>query len=275
MHDSFLFFKKTGSTRTTVYTFPHTYDIFLLILSHDGSQGVSHARRFRGFALVRRFNLKPEQYFKVGDVVRRINTAWSGKVTIRSNALKQGPRWSISKYRIYSRRTYADAPPTYELVLIDDGQGGNPPRPPSDFKTRTDYQGIKVSVNRFRHSDLQRVIGDEPAPQNLMDNQPPPDERWRRGDRIRVAWVRVRLQGQQQDDWTVVYGNLEARDDIAEIKWDTTRWFDGIVRRFNPGQQGRPGSINVDFPADGTTNVSVSFYDRSIHYVEPAFYERI
>jgi hypothetical protein len=27
-----------------------------------------------------------------------------------------------------------------------------------------------VSVNRFRHSDLNRVIGDEDAPQAMMDN---------------------------------------------------------------------------------------------------------
>jgi hypothetical protein len=71
-----------------------------------------------------------------------------------------------------------------------------------------------------------------------------------------------------------VYANLGDRDDIEEVKFDTTRWANGTVRRFNPGQQGRPGSINVDFD-DGTQNVTISFYDRSMHYVEPAFVERI
>jgi hypothetical protein len=106
-----------------------------------------------------------------------------------------------------------------------------------------------------------------------MENQPPPEQRWRRGDRIRVAWVRVREVGENEDTLTVAYANLEDRDDVEEVKWNSVRWFTGTVRRFNPGQGGRPGSINVDFP-DGTDNVSISFYDRSVHFVEPAFYER-
>ena len=107
-----------------------------------------------------------------------------------------------------------------------------------------------------------------------MDNEIPPGQQWRRGDRVRVAWTRIRLVGQTQDTQTVVYANLSDRDDIAEIKYDTTRWFNGTVRRFNPGQQGRPGSILVDFD-DGTDNVRISFYDRSVNYVQPAFIERI
>jgi hypothetical protein len=73
---------------------------------------------------------------------------------------------------------------------------------------------------------------------------------------------------------TVVYANLGDRDDIEEVKFDTTKWANGTVRRYNSGQQGRPGSINVNFD-DGTDNVRISFYDQSVNYVEPAFIERI
>jgi hypothetical protein len=84
--------------------------------------------------------------------------------------------------------------------------------------------GVLVSVNRFRHSDLNRVIGDADAPQAMMDNDVPPEQRWRRGDRLRVAWTRIRLVGANQDTLTVVYANLGDRDDIEEVKFDTTRW---------------------------------------------------
>jgi hypothetical protein len=86
--------------------------------------------------------------------------------------------------------------------------------------------------------------------------------------------VEYEIVGANQDTETVVYANLSDRDDIEEVKFDTTRWFKGTVRRYNAGQQGRPGSINVGFD-DGTQNVTISFYDRSVHYVEPAFIERI
>jgi hypothetical protein len=118
------------------------------------------------------------------------------------------------------------------------------------------------------------VIGDEDAPQAMMDNDVPPEQRWQRGDRLRVAWTRIRLVGANQDTETVVYANLGDRDDIEEVKFDSTRWFKGTVRRYNVGQQGHPGSINVNSD-DGTNNVSISLYDRSVHYVEPAFIERI
>jgi hypothetical protein len=250
------------------YRVPSAANRDLIKKSQNAMKGEANKRRGPS-------HLKPENYFKIGDIVRRINTQWAGKSgTIRSNALKQGNRWTLGQYSIYSVRTYAEAPPTYELVLVDDGRGGNPPQPPSDFKTRRDYQGVLVSVNRFRHSDLNRVIGDEDAPQAMMDNDVPPEQRWRRGDRLRVAWTRIRLVGANQDTLTVVYANLGDRDDIEEVKFDTTRWANGTVRRYNAGQQGRPGSINVDFD-DGTDNVRISFYDQSVNHVEPAFIERI
>eukprot|EP01047_Picozoa_sp_COSAG01_P095041 COSAG01_NODE_25829_length_731_cov_23.560127_1_plen_47_part_10 len=46
----------------------------------------------------------------------------------------------------------------------------------------------------------------------------------------------LRLVGANQDTLTVVYANLGARDDIEEVKFDTTRWFKGTVRRYNSGQ---------------------------------------
>jgi hypothetical protein len=250
------------------YRVPSAANRDLIKKSQNAMKGEANKRRGPS-------HLKPENYFKIGNIVRRINTQWAGKSgTIRSNALKQGNRWTLGQYSIYSVRTYAEAPPTYELVLVDDGRGGNPPQPPSDFKTRRDYQGVLVSVNRFRHSDLNRVIGDADAPQAMMDNDVPPEQRWQRGDRLRVAWTRIRLVGANQDTLTVVYANLGDRDDIEEVKFDTTRWANGTVRRFNPGQQGRPGSINVNFD-DGTDNVRISFYDQSVNYVEAAFIERI
>jgi hypothetical protein len=102
---------------------------------------------------------------------------------------------------------------------------------------------------------------DEGICKAMMDNDVPPEQRWRRGDRLRVAWTRIRLVGANQYTLTVVYANLSDRDDIEEVKFDTTRWANGTVRRYNAGQQGRPGSINVNFD-DGTQNVQISFYDR-------------
>jgi hypothetical protein len=64
-----------------------------------------------------------------------------------------------------------------------------------------------------------------------MDNDVPPEQRWRRGDRLRVAWTRIRLVGETQDTETVVYANLSDRDDIEEVKFDSTRWFKGTVRK--------------------------------------------
>jgi hypothetical protein len=52
----------------------------------------------------------------------------------------------------------------------------------------------------------------------------------------------------------VIAGNLGRR-----LLGSPIPWFTGMVRHFNPGQRGRPGPINVDFP-DGTNNVFVSFY---------------
>ena len=65
-------------------------------------------------------------------------------------------------------------------------------------------------VTGRRHDDLIRVIGDEDAPQDIMENQPPPGD-FVVGDRIRVAWKRVRLVGQRRDTQTVAYANLEQR----------------------------------------------------------------
>ena len=241
----------------------------------DGDQTVVQKSKdaLKGDADQRRgpSQLKPANYFKVGDRVRRINTRWSGKATIRSNSDKQGNRWSLGIYEIHSRRTYANAPPTYELVLVDDGRGGNPPKAPSDFKTRTDYQGIKVSTNRFRHDDLIRVIGDEDAPQDMMENQPPPGD-FAVGDRIRVAWKRVRLVGQRRDTQTVAYAHLEQRTDISIVR-SGERYYEGTVSYVNSNGPGAP-SIRVDFD-DGTDGVRVSFLPTSPNYVETDMYEAI
>jgi hypothetical protein len=68
------------------------------------------------------------------------------------------------------------------------------------------------------------------------------------GPQVEVKWQTVPAGNPNaQDTLTVVYANLGDRDDIEEVKFDTTRWANGTVQRYNAGQQGRPGSINVDF----------------------------
>ena len=83
--------------------------------------------------------LKPENYFKKGQIVRRENANYA-KDGIRSNMAKQGNRFSVSAYKIYSRQTFPSAPPIYELVLHTGTK-------PSDFKTRRAPDGTEVSKN--------------------------------------------------------------------------------------------------------------------------------
>jgi hypothetical protein len=45
----------------------------------------------------------------------------------------------------------------------------------------------------------------------------PPEQRWRRGDRLRVAWTRIRLVGANQDTLTVVYDG--SRDQGDRVTW--------------------------------------------------------
>jgi hypothetical protein len=70
------------------YRVPSAANRNLIKKTQDAMKGESAKRRGPS-------HLKKEQYFKIGDIVRRINTQWAGKSgTIRSNALKQGNRWA-------------------------------------------------------------------------------------------------------------------------------------------------------------------------------------
>ena len=52
------------------------------------------------------------------------------------------------------------------------------------------------------------VIGDEDAPQDLMDNSPPPDGAdFAIGDTIAVEWVRVK-EPDDSEEMTINYANL-------------------------------------------------------------------
>ena len=56
--------------------------------------------------------IKPEAYFQVGDIVRRENAYYYAKDnSLRSNLTKQGNRYSLSRYQIYSRQAFSSAPP--------------------------------------------------------------------------------------------------------------------------------------------------------------------
>jgi hypothetical protein len=81
------------------YRVPSAANRNLIKKSQNAMKGEANKRRGPS-------HLKPENYFKIGDIVRRINTQWAGKSgTIRSNALKQGNRWTLGQYSIYSVRT--------------------------------------------------------------------------------------------------------------------------------------------------------------------------
>ena len=170
---------------------------------------------------------------------------------IRSNETKQQGRWSDELYRIHSRQTFADAPPVYEIVL----QPGF--AAPANFKTRN-VNGVLVSVNKFRHSQLILSIGDEEAPQDLMDNQPPA-QALAVGDKVSVAWVRI-VENDDTEQLTINYENLPARvanGQIKEIKANSEQWYDGEVVQSG----GVAGWRNIEFDDDDGTIATINLVD--------------
>ena len=88
---------------------------------------------------------------RVSSIVRRENAFYSKDDGLRSNLTKQGNRYSLSRYQIYSRQTFTSAPPIYELTLYSGTK-------PSDFKTRVAPDGSEVSRIKYSHDQLIRKL---------------------------------------------------------------------------------------------------------------------
>ena len=207
--------------------------------------------------------VKPESYFQVGDIVRRENAYYS-KDGLRSNLTKQGNRYSLSRYQIYSRQSFSSAPPIYELTLYSGTK-------PSDFKTRVGLNGTEVSRIKYSHDQLIRSIDDEDAPQQLMDNTPPPPGNLQVGDRVAVAWDRVREAGQNADTQTILYANLPQRlasGQLSAIRNDET-WHEGEVTFRNTPQQW----VRIRF--DDGALATLSTNPNSVNYVATDKWQKI
>jgi hypothetical protein len=205
--------------------------------------------------------LKKANWFKKGQIVRRENTFYS-KDGIRSNMTKQGNRFSLSTYKVYSVQAFKDAPPIYELRLHTGTK-------PSDFKTKANG----VGTTKYPHDQLILVIGDEDAPQDLMEGTlPPPTVSI--GDRIRVEWIQVRKANTRAYDWEI---NEEPRlqkwlaeNRLTAIREGSERWFNGKVTNVRQLATGTMVDIKYD---DGTERAINITLQTSPKYLEEGKWE--
>ena len=201
--------------------------------------------------------MKPEKFFKIGQVVRRVNDAYL-KADVRSNKMKQSGRWSDSLYKIYKVWKTTSAPPSYTLTLFKG-------RKPSDFKTRVNSHNDTVSVNKFAHDHLQLIIAEEETPTDLMDMAPDAPDEINVGDRVDVAWVRVKYPATpDQTDLSIAYEKIPqwVGTDILSAEWNDKEYYEGTVR------SKRQGKVTIDFD-DGTVGeMAVTNPTRRI-YVSP------
>ena len=216
----------------------------------------------------------PETYFKIGQIVRRENTFYS-KDGIRSNLTKQGNRFSLSTYKIHSRQTFKNAPPVYELTLHLGTK-------PADFKTRQGYSPgvgtVEVGKIKYPHDQLILVIGDEDAPQDLMDNSPPPDDAaYAIGDTIAVEWVRVKAPD-DSEEMIVNYANLSQlvqTGQLKEILPNSSQWYEGVVMAKYHGSHAGFKVLFDDQDLDEDDPIQISFRNNNKHYVKPDSYDRV
>ena len=205
--------------------------------------------------------LKKANWFKKGQIVRRENTFYS-KDGIRSNMTKQGNRFSLSTYKVYSVQAFKNAPPIYELTLHTGTK-------PSDFKTKANG----VGTTKYPHDQLILVIGDEDAPQDLMEGTlPPPTVSI--GDRIRVEWIQVRKANTRAYDWEI---NEEPRlqkwlaeNRLTAIREGSERWFNGKVTNVRQLATGTMVDIKYD---DGTERAINITLQTSPKYLEEGKWE--
>ena len=173
---------------------------------------------------------------------------------------KQGNRWSLSTYTIHTVQKFNNAPPQYKLTLHSG-------KKPSDFKTDADG----VSTVWYSHDQLQLNWADVDAPQALMDNTVLAPAGLAVGDRVAVAWVRVRETGASVDTWTIVYANLPQRlasGQLEAIRDDET-WHEGDVAAKNVAQNW----VRIKFD-DGTV-ARLSFQPANNSYVEAGKYDKV
>ena len=108
---------------------------------------------------------------------------------------------------------------------------------PADFKTRQGYSSgvgtVEVGTIKYPHDQLILVIGDEDAPQDLMDNSPAPDGAdFAIGDTIAVEWVRVK-EPDDSEEMIVKYANLSQlvqTGQLKEILPNSSQWYEGEPR---------------------------------------------
>ena len=210
--------------------------------------------------------LKKANWFKKGQIVRRENTFYS-KDGIRSNMTKQGNRFSLSTYKVYSVQAFKDAPPIYELRLHTGTK-------PSDFKTKPNG----VGTTKYPHDQLILVIGDEDAPQDLMDNGPPPDGAdFAIGDTIAVEWVRVK-ESDDSEEMTINYANLSQlvqTGQLKEILPNSSQWYEGEVVDKYYGPYAGLKVMFDDQDLDDDDPIRISFRNNNRHYVKPDSYDRV
>ena len=211
--------------------------------------------------------LKPENYFKKGQIVRRENSHYA-KASVRSNISKQGNRFSLSTYKIYSRQIFPNAPPIYELTVHSG-------KKPSDFKTRQAPDGTEVGTVKYPHDQLILVIGDEEAPQDLMEGQLPLPA-ISAGERIRVEWIRVRKANTQTDDWEL---NEPARlqtwlsdKRLTAIRDGSEEWFEGDVAAVRQLAGGT--LVDIDFDDGSQRSINIT-NEASSKYLEEGKWEVI
>ena len=181
---------------------------------------------------------------------------------------KQGNRFSLSAYKIYSRQTFPSAPPIYELVLHTGTK-------PSDFKTRRAPDGTEVSKNKYSHDQLIIVIGDQEAPQDLMEGQLPPPS-ISAGDNIRVEWIRVRKGNTRSDDWEIndptrLQAWLSDKR-LTAIREGSEQWFEGVVT--NVWQLATGTIVDVEFDDASERSINIT-NENSATFLEEGKWELV
>ena len=191
--------------------------------------------------------LKPDKYFKVGQIVRRISDAYL-KADVRSNKMKQSGRWSDETYRIAKVFTTANAPPSYTLEIHTGAA-------PANFKTRINSHGVTVSQNNFSHDKLQLVIAQNKTPADMMDSRPNVPDTLSVGDRIEVAWVPITYtMTPNTKDLAINYANIEQRvgKDLASVGVSNAVFYEGEVSQRHAGKL----SITFDDGAKGDISIT-------------------
>jgi hypothetical protein len=223
--------------------------------------------------------LKEDKYFVPGGIVRRVSDTYV-EATTRSNLQKMSGRWSDELYEIVqvfraktAPGTTDRAPPTYSLRL-------HAGVAPANFKVDRNQQkqdgspnrNYMVSINRFGHDRLQRVIGLEDTPQNLMDGAV--EMRLQTGDEIELGYVRVRYpqpRGEVPEPAFEIWydDQLLQQQGITNVAWNDMRFYRGRVRNVNGID------YRVDIPEDNSSATINTTRPNRRGYVRPDYWRRV